>query len=41
MEVQQEGPGRRDPADLNKNAEGEKEMETKSDVVGAYKDSSP
>ena len=35
MEVQREGPMRRDPKDLNKNAEREKAMETRSDVVGA------
>jgi hypothetical protein len=39
MEVQREGPGGKNAQDLNKNAEGEKEMETKSDVVGAYRES--
>jgi hypothetical protein len=39
MEVQQEGPGGKNAQDLNNNAEGEKEMETASDVVGVYRES--
>ncbi len=34
MEVQQEGPMGKSAEDLNRNAGVEKEMETRSDVVG-------